>query len=260
MRTHIDVLDTQESLRAPFAKAMTLHLSIIGTLIFSTWLSRNGPTFGAPNPSAGAVAVEVVNSIPIPHQGLKNPLASDTESQVPQTPLKQKNQEKAEKPPPDAVKLHNKRAKIKPAEKTQAKNIFRPYQPLPNQLTSATAPQANNPMFTAKPGAGNVGTGMNTTLGSQFAGYAAQIRDIIARNWHTGDVDAHIQTAPQAIVSFDLMRDGTIRNVTMVQRSGITSLDLSVQRAILDSNPLPPIPTQFPKDSAKVEFTFELKR
>lgn len=260
MKTHIDILDSHDSLRGPFMQALTLHASVIATLIFLGWLARSGPTFGDKNPASGAVQVDVVNSIPIPHQGMQNPLASDTESQVPQTPLKEKNEIKKEVPPPDAVKLHNKRAKLKPAVKTQARNRFRAYQPLENQLTTATAPQVSNPLYTAKPGSGNVGTGMNTTLGSEFAGYAAQIRDIIARNWHTADIDPRLQTAPQVIISFDLARDGTIRNVTMVQQSRIPSLDTSVQRAILDSNPLPPIPPAFPRNSAKVEFTFELKR
>jgi len=261
MKTHIDILDTRESLRGPFTQAITLHLSVIAALVLYGWISRHGEQFGDRNPSGGAVAVEVVNSIPIPHEGMQNPVASDTQSQVPQTPLKEKNEVKKEVPPPDAVKLHNPKAKQKPAEKTQSKNMFRPYVKLPpNQLTSATAPQANNQMFSAKAGSGNVGTGMNTTLGTRFAGYSAQIRDIIARNWHTSDVDAHIQSAPQVVVSFELMRDGSIRNVTMVQLSNIPSLDASVKRAILDSNPLPPIPSEFTKDSAKVEFTFELKR
>ena len=39
-----------------------------------------------------------------------------------------------------------------------------------------------------------------------------------------------------------------------------SALDYSVQRAILEASPFPPIPAGFDKDSARVEFTFELKR
>jgi outer membrane biosynthesis protein TonB len=46
----------------------------------------------------------------------------------------------------------------------------------------------------------------------------------------------------------------------LLQTSGVPSLDFSVKRAILDASPLPPIPPGFDRDSAKVEFTFELKR
>jgi TonB family protein len=62
------------------------------------------------------------------------------------------------------------------------------------------------------------------------------------------------------IADFDLMRDGSIRNLRLLQSSGISSLDFSVQRAIQDSSPLPPIPAGFPRSYASVEFWFELKR
>ncbi len=261
MIRHADILDTHESLRKSFVGAITLHGSVILALLLHAWLQRPTEQFGDKNPSGGAVSVGVVDKIPLPHEGPPNPVANDTQSQVPQTPEKDiKERQKIEKPPPDAIKLHSKKAKEKPAEKTAVRQIFRNYKELQeNQLTSRTAPQVSNPMFSQQAGAGQVGT-TNSTLGSQFAGYAAQIRDIVARNWRTGDVEARYQTAPPVIVTFDLMRDGSVRNVTIVQRSGIPSLDTSVQRAVLDSNPLPPIPQGFDKNSAKVEFTFELKR
>ncbi|MBZ5605412.1 MAG: TonB family protein [Acidobacteriia bacterium] len=261
MTQHADILDTPESLRGSFIAAISLHVSILLAFALYGWLSQPGEKFGDNNPSGGAVAVEMADSIPIPHQGAVNPVANDTESQVPQTPEKAKDQEKLEKPPPDAIKLHNKKAKPKPVEKTAARQIYRPYKDLEkNQLTTRTAQQVSSPLFSAKPGSGTVGTGPNTTLGTRCAGYASQIQTIVARNWRTGDIDARYQTAPAVVSRFDLLRDGSIRNVTILQMSGITTLDDSVKRAILDSNPLPPIPPECNKESAKVEFTFELKR
>jgi outer membrane biosynthesis protein TonB len=46
----------------------------------------------------------------------------------------------------------------------------------------------------------------------------------------------------------------------ILQRSGIPTLDYSVQRAIMEASPFPPIPPGFDRSSAKVEFWFELKR
>ena len=73
-------------------------------------------------------------------------------------------------------------------------------------------------------------------------------------------MDARIQTGPTVIATFELMRDGSVRNVQLLQTSNIPSLDSSVKRAILDASPFPPIPAGFERDSAKVEFWFELKR
>jgi TonB family protein len=73
-------------------------------------------------------------------------------------------------------------------------------------------------------------------------------------------VDPAIKTAPPVVATFEISRDGSVRAVALLDKSGISSLDFSVQRAILDSNPFPPLPQGFDKDSAKVELWFELKR
>jgi outer membrane biosynthesis protein TonB len=48
--------------------------------------------------------------------------------------------------------------------------------------------------------------------------------------------------------------------VKILQRSGIATLDLSVERAIREAAPFPALPAGFDKDTATVEFWFELKR
>jgi TonB family protein len=118
----------------------------------------------------------------------------------------------------------------------------------------------SNPLYSAMPGSGRIGTGASTTLGTRFAGYSQQIQQLIAQKWHTTDVDAHVQAAPTVIATFELQRDGSIRNLKILQQSGIPTLDFSVQRAILEASPFPPIPPGFDRSSANVEFWFELKR
>jgi TonB family protein len=253
-------LDRRDSMRGAFVAAVTLHAALIGALVLHA-LDRSQP-FGDNNPGGGAVAIQAVNSIPIPHHGEQNPLASDTQSEVPQALTQPVDRVKEEVPKPDAIPIKTKMEKQKPAEVASQHQRFRPYDELDkNQLTSKTAPQVSNPMFTAQPGAGQVSAG-TSTLGVRLAAYGAQIKEIVARNWRTNDVDARLQTAPPVIATFELMRDGSIRNLEILQGSGIPALDISVKRAILDSAPLPPIPQNqgFDKPYAKVEFTFELKR
>ena len=38
--------------------------------------------------SGGAIGIEAVDSIPLQHRGMSNPLANDTKSEIPQTPAK----------------------------------------------------------------------------------------------------------------------------------------------------------------------------
>jgi len=86
------------------------------------------------------------------------------------------------------------------------------------------------------------------------------LRQRVADKWHTTDIDPRIHTLPTAIVTFDLMRDGSARNVRIAQTSGNQALDYSAQRAIYDASPFPPLPPAFERNDAVIEFWFELKR
>ena len=257
---HPDILDQPEPLNRAFVAALTLHVTLIAGMGIYSWVSSHHDSFGAQNAGGGAIGIEAVKSIPLLHSGEQNPVANDTESQVPQQPAKPIEREKVEKVSPNAVALKMKQKK-RQADVASEHQKFRPFKEIDNnQVFAKQAPQVSNPLFSAMPGSGRIGTGANTTLGTRFAGYAQQVQQLVAQKWHTGDVAATVQTAPMVIASFDLMRDGSIRNPRIIQRSGISALDYSAQRAILEASPFPPIPQGFDKDSAHVEFTFELKR
>ncbi|HEV8144825.1 MAG TPA: TonB family protein, partial [Bryobacteraceae bacterium] len=205
----------------------------------------------------GAIGVGVVDKIPISHEGPKNLLANDSKSEAVQAVTKPEVRDRAEVTPRDAVPLlRDRKSKAREQRKLPSFSKIEA-----NQVTS-TLPQAlSSPMYSEAPGSGQVGTTANTTLGSRFAGYAAQIRTLVAQQWRTSGIDQRLQNPPQVIVTFELMRNGTIRNLRLLQKSGNSALDLSVLRAIEDAAaPFPPIPPGFEKDYAKVEFTFELKR
>jgi TonB family protein len=255
-----DILEQREPMRGAFLGALGLHVAIVAAMLVNGLLAGHSDPFGSKD-AGGAVGIEVVDSIPLQHQGQPNPLANDTDSVVPQTKAKPIERVKAEPAPPDALLVKSKTVKKKAAEVASETQRFRPFDQLEkNQLTSKSAPQVSNPLFSAAPGAGRVGAGANTTLGDRFAGYSAQIQQLVSQHWRTGDVDARVQTAPVVIATFELMRNGSVRNLTILQGSNIAALDFSVKRAVLDASPFPPIPSPFDRDYAKVEFTFELKR
>jgi TonB family protein len=257
---HPDILDQPEPLSRAFMAALTLHVTLIAGMGIYGWVSSHHESFGAQDAGGGAIGIEAVKSIPLLHSGPQNPVANDTESQVPQQPAKPLEREKEEKVSPNAVALKMKQKK-RPGDVASEKQRFRPFKEIDqNQVFAKQAPQVSNPLFSAMPGSGRIGTGANTTLGTRFGGYAQQIQQLVAQKWHTNDVDARVQTAPVVVASFDLLHDGRIRNLRVVQPSGVPALDYSAQRAILEASPFPPIPPGFERDSAKIEFTFELKR
>ena len=260
---HADILDQRDSLRGPFTGALALHIAVIGGLAVYTFLLGHHEAFGDPNAGGAAVGISVTKSIPLPHTGPENPVAHDTQSQVPQEPAKQEKAKREPPPPKNAVELKSRtakqlRAKVQPQVQP---HHFKSFDELdPNKIKSQQAPAVSNPLFSEMAGAGRVGTGANTTLGSRFGAYSELIQERVTQHWRTGDVDASIRTAPQVVVNFEILRNGSIGAVRIVQQSGIASLDFSVRRAILEASPFPPLPQGFERNSATVEFVFELKR
>ena len=217
---HADILDQREPLRGPFTGALALHVGIAGALLLYTFLLRPGEHFGDPNAGGTAVGISVTKSIPLPHSGPENPVAHDTQSQVPQEPVKQEKAKKEPPPPKNAVELKSKTAKqlrAKVETQPQVKH-FKSFEELdPNKIKSQQAPAVSNPLFSEMAGAGRIGAGANTTLGSRFGAYSALIQERITQHWRTGDVDASIRTAPQVVVRFDIHRDGSVSAPSIVQ-------------------------------------------
>lgn len=260
---HADILDQRDSLRGPFTGALALHVGVASALVVYAYIYGHREAFGDPNAGGAAVGISVTKSIPLPHSGPENPVAHDTQSQVPPAPAKQERAKKEPPPPKNAVELKSRtakqlRAKVEPQPQVRH---FKSFDELdPNKIKSQQAPAVSSPVFSEMSGAGRVGTGANTTLGSRFGAYSALIQERVTQHWRTGDVDASIRSAPQVVVNFEIRRDGSISAPSIVQGSGISTLDFSVRRAILEASPFPPLPKEFERNSATVEFVFELKR
>ena len=260
MTQHLDILDQSEPLRRGFMQAVFFHVTMFALYGIYSLVNTHVDT-GSKDAGSGAIGIEVTNAIPIAHSGHTNPVANpETESEVPQEPVKPTPQPKKlkEKISPKAVALKLK-DKLRPADTASEKQKYRSFKELDkNQVFAKQAPQIANPMFTAAPGSGNIGTN-NTTFGNSYAAYGAQVQSVLARAWVTGGIDAGVSSAPPMIASFDIQRDGSVRNARLLQSSGLAALDNSVKRAMEDAR-FPPLPAGFPKDSAHVEFTFEFKR
>jgi periplasmic protein TonB len=257
MHQHVDILDEQDSLGGPFVQSVLLHAAVVGAFILSSiQFQHSHQVWGSLNTGAGtAVAIGSVKTIPLPSRaGRINPVANDTESQVPQAP-KPEPKKQAKVPDADAIPLKSRLAKKQP--KPQASQTWHPKLIPENQLYSRFAPAAVSPMF-QKPGAGGVGVDPNSTFGNQFGAYASLVVQRITDKWQTGGLAG--QNVPIVVVTFDIMRDGSIRNAKIAQQSGNNSLDFSALRAVTDAAPFPPLPSNYSGSSTNVELRFQLQR
>lgn len=258
MAAHTDILDQRESLRKPFVQSALFHAAVFGLLIVSSLsYTRSRETFGSATTRAGDVVTVHAVTIPLPsRQGRVNPVANPTESIVPQAPQPEpKKQLKA--PQPDAIPLHA-RLPDQPSPRQTSPQRYQPAPAPPNQVFSHEAPAANTPMF-QKPGAGGIGMGENSVFGTRFGAYADRVVQLVSEKWRTNGL-AGMHSAPTVIVTFDIMRDGSVRNVQIAQRSGNGTLDVSAQRAVMDAAPFPPLPPGYDRNEANVELRFQLQR
>ena len=60
------------------------------------------------------------------------------------------------------------------------------------------------------------------------------------------------------LVTFDIARDGTSRNIRILESSGIPILDRSALRAALEASPFPAIPPAWTEPTIPVTMRFEL--
>ena len=254
----IDILDERDPIALPFMGALVVHGAVIVGLFFGWWwVNHRRASLGDINPAGGpAYAVSPVNNIPIPQrQAPPNPVANDTQSMVLTTPARQELERKLPLPDKNAFAIPEKVKRR--AEKPQVQQHNQQPTP-PNQIPSRTREAVSSPMYGGQSGAGQVGVGPNTPLGDNRLGwYAEIIRQRIAQNWNTNALDARTQRSP-AIVSFLIMRDGSIRTPQIVQTSGNPQIDNTALRAVYTSNPLPGLPPQITESYITAQFTFNL--
>ncbi len=256
MRETVDILDQRDPVGGPLLGALFFHLAIAGAFFIGWfWMNQAHQNLGEINPGGGpSFSVSPVHNIPIPRRDAPpNPVANDTESMVRTAPAKQDTEKKQ---PEKAIEIPDKQKHKREAEQPQRKQQY--LQPAPqNQVYSRTRQAVSSPLY-GQSGSGQVGIGPNSPLGSRLGWYAELIRERIAQNWKTNGLDARSQSSP-AIISFTIMRDGSIRSPQVAQSSGNPTIDNTALRAVYDSNPMPGLPPQITDSYISAQFTFNLR-
>ena len=97
-------------------------------------------------------------------------------------------------------------------------------------------------------------------FGSRFSWYVEAVQRRISSNWLQSTVDPSIAYAPRVVVTFTILRDGTVTNVQITQKSNDYSVDSSAVRAVNASSPLDRLPGGYSGSSVNVEFYFDYHR
>jgi TonB family protein len=106
------------------------------------------------------------------------------------------------------------------------------------------------------------GAGLSADVGVddanfEFTYYLIALRNRIGQNWSAPAGIATSGKPVRAVVYFRVQRDGSVTQSRLEEPSGIAFFDQSAMRAVLISNPLPPLPLGFGGGDLGVHFAFE---
>lgn len=151
-------------------------------------------------------------------------------------------------PPAEAVKpTEEKGVRIEPPRKPK------PATPAPRQ---EPAPAPALP-YAAVGNAGLKGQVSVDTPDFEFTYYLMLVRNKIAQNWTPPTGTAQGGAAARAVVYFRIGRGGDLSGIQLETGSGIDFFDRTAVRAVVLSDPLPPLPLGYTGADLGVHFGFE---
>jgi len=250
----------------PYLKVSAIcHAVLITAMILSAYLKFPGNQWAGVGGGGDNVKVNLVGSAGLPMP--KEP--NVTESNVVDPTKSLHKEEEKPKPPPEPPT---------PAQKIPQ---FEKNKPLPPTHKSKTFENKTPEPTNAVPGHGgtpNLPTGVGPTPGnspglaiqgqgggdfaSRYGWYIESVKRRIQQNWLQNTIDPSVRAARMArtTMQFTILRDGTIKDIKLVQSSGNLSMDNSGQRALLASSPLPALPSDYNGTYVNVTFDFDLSQ
>ena len=169
--------------------------------------------------------------------------------------------------PPDAQKIPEFTKEKTPHYITKPSKVFEDKTPPPPNAVpygQGGSPALPYSSFAMKAAQRTGGMGFSGPGGGDFAGrfpaYVDAVRNRVSSNWLQSTVDPTVRWAPRAQFTFQILRDGTVTNVQMMQSSGNRSVDNSALRAILSSSPVSPLPSNYPGTACRSSSGFDFRR
>ena len=249
----------EEDLTQPLAVSAGLHsMLLVALLVAVPGHHRVGPWGG---PGGSAISVSLVRDlpgIPLPQPEVVTPSPRATTSKG-----LTRSEPRKELTPKQATPL--------PRFREEKRQLARRQEPVPEQ-PQAEVPTQPIPYGAGGPPAlpytafqlgnteGGLAFGSDTAFAGRYPWYVESVRRRISSNWLTSTVDPYVRFAPRVVITFDILRDGSVVNIQMLRSSGVASVDRSAVRALRDSSPLDRLPSDYGGGKVAVEFWFDFHR
>jgi periplasmic protein TonB len=240
-----------------------LHVGLTVAMLLGIWIQRNAVPWGGIGGGDSGVKVNLVSGAGIP---MPQPtVATESATVDPTKGLYKEEPKKPPEPKEDATKIP-KFDKLKPPPPTKASKTFVNKTPPPdNAVNYGKGGQMSLPSGSADtPGPLNGGIAMKGAGGGEFDArypwYVQSVRKRISDNWLQNTIDPAVRSARRAktVVTFTILRDGTVQNIKLDTPSGNRSMDDSAMRAMLSIDKMPQLPADWRGNSVDVTFDFDL--
>ncbi len=256
---HANQIALPDGLKRPLLVSVTAHAGLVALMLVGMLAHPRGESWGGPG--GGAVQVSLVRRLP----GIS----------LPRPPVVTQSRRATE-----SRGLHREEPKPEPPRQEQAQALPRfgeESKPAPRRRRRREDPPVVNPpgaipqgeggppalpytSFHAAGAEGGMSFGSGGAFGGRYPWYVDSVRRRISSNWLLSSIDPYVQWAPRVVVSFEILRNGTVVNLQVLRASGVASVDRSAVRAVLASAPLDHLPSDHAGDKVRVEFWFDFRR
>jgi colicin import membrane protein len=150
----------------------------------------------------------------------------------------------------------------KKVDKTETDSVTAAIDQLKRKVAAAESQSGEGLEGTSgKAGTGPVGPAGGSGVGGarvqeSILIYQAEIQYQIQKNWAFSQQLAGDNTQLEAILAIKVLRNGEIEDIWFDKKSGNTYLDESAYKAVVKSNPLPPLPNDYMQPIYKIGLRF----
>jgi TonB family protein len=248
------------SLKRFLLYSVVLHSSLAVFIVASAIFHWNREQWSGTGSLGNSAKVNLVSSGGLP---LPKPAVVSESQVVDQTKsLYREEPPKPPEPKTEAVKIP-KFDKEKPLPPSHPSKAFENKTPPPPNAIPGHGGVPDIPAGIAQgPGTSAGGVVANGQAGGAFEArypwYIAAAKRRVAPNWNLLFLDPAVRnsTTLHCVISFTILRDGSVKNLRVAQSSGNSSWDNSGLRAIQSSIPFPPLPNDWTASDVSVLWDF----
>jgi len=165
-----------------------------------------------------------------------------------------------ETPPAEGVRLETREPpKVTPLPEKPEKRVEKP-DPPPRPTRTPPVDRGDPAPGEAAGIVGELGGGALAGLGSddvQFAWYRDSITAAFRSQWRRPILSGQVEPI-EVRLTFEILRDGSVRDLQVDQSSGLAVFDRAALRAVSDAAPLPPLPGAWREPTLHATWVFRM--